>query len=295
MPHASHRMRTRGAATVALATILATVASCSSGSSSDDARPTASATSTASASATPTPQGSRTYVALGDSYTAGPGITPQQADSGFCQRSAENWPTRVASSLDLTLRDVSCSGATTSDLTATLASGALRGDVSLVTVSAGGNDGGLFLSLIQACRTGADPCRAYVDDRAPAILGTTTADLASLLERVRTTAPDARVLVVGYPRIMPASGTCAAAGIPAADATSVVRAESALDAALDASASKAGVEYVSLRAASQGHDACAGDQAWTNGAAPRPGDGIVFHPNARGMKAVADVVAAAAR
>lgn len=234
-------------------------------------------------------------MALGDSYTAGPGITPQQADGGFCQRSTENWPTRLAAALDLTLRDVSCSGATTSDLSATLASGAVPGDAGLVTVSAGGNDGGLFLSLIQACRAGADPCRAYVDDRAPAILGTTTTELASLLTRVRTTAPDARVLLVGYPRILPASGTCTAAGIPAADASSVVKAESALDTALAAAASTAGVEYVSLRAASQGHDACAGDQAWTNGVTPRTGDGIVFHPNARGMKAVADVVAAAAR
>jgi lysophospholipase L1-like esterase len=297
MPSAARPTRTLGTAAVALAAILASVAGCSSDASSDDARPSAAPSSAVASSAATTPAegASRTYVALGDSYTAGPGIAPQQADSGFCQRSGENWPTRVAASLDLTLRDLSCSGAATSDLSATLTSGAVPADASLVTVSAGGNDGGLFLSLIQACRAGADPCRTYVDERAPAILGTTTADLASLLTRVGTAAPDARVLLVGYPRILPASGTCSGAGIPAADASSVVKAEAALDTALAASADRAGVEYVSLRAASQGHDACAGDQAWTNGVTPKAGDGIVFHPNGRGMKAVADVVAAAAR
>jgi lysophospholipase L1-like esterase len=294
MPHATRRTRILGTA-ASLAALIVSVAGCSSGDSSDGARPSAAASPTASVSAAPTTAAPRTYVALGDSYTAGPGITPQQADSGMCQRSTKNWPTRLAASVDLTLRDLSCSGATTSDLSATSASGTMPRDAALVTVSAGGNDGGLFLSLIQACRAGAEPCRAYVDDRAPAILGTTTADLARLLTQVRRAAPEARVLLVGYPRIMPASGTCPAAGIPAADTSSVVKAESSLDTALEKAASTAGVDYVSLRDASLGHDACAGDQAWTNGVAPRADDGIVFHPNARGMAAVADIVAAAAR
>jgi lysophospholipase L1-like esterase len=182
-------------------------------------------------------------------------------------------------------------GATTSDLRTTVVSGTVPADAGLVTVSAGGNDGGLFLSLIRACTTGPQQCRAYVDDQAPAILARTTDDLASLLEKVRSTMPAARVVLVGYPRIMPASGTCAAAGIPEGDVTSVVAAETALEASLATAADRAGVDYVSLRAPSSGHDACAGDQAWTNGISPAAGDGIVFHPTARGMAAVAGIVA----
>ncbi|MFC5678354.1 SGNH/GDSL hydrolase family protein [Aeromicrobium endophyticum] len=292
MPRASHPTRTIGAAAVALIAILASVAGCTGGGGSGDARPSATASSTTPAPADGT---SRTYVALGDSYTAGPGITPQQADSGFCGRSTENWPTRVAASLDLTLRDLSCSGATTSDLSATLASGAVPADASLVTVSAGGNDGGLFLSLLRACTAGSQQCRDFVTGKTPSILTQTTDELSSLLGDVRKQAPRARVLLVGYPRIAPPSGTCDALGIAADDVTSVLDAEMELEGALQRAAASAGVAYVSLRGPSVGHHACAGDQAWTNGVSPTAGDGIVLHPNARGMKAVAHVVADAAR
>ena len=293
--HSARRLGTIGSTVTTLATVLVLAAGCSSGGSSDGAAPVPP-TSTPTAPDLPSPSAdASTYVALGDSYTAGPGITPEQGNAGLCGRSSGNWPTRLAATLDLTLTDLSCSGATTADLSTTLGSGTVPKDAGLVTVSAGGNDGGLFLSLIQACTVSAQQCSSYVDDEAPAILDRTTGDLTTLLEKARSTAPDARVVLVGYPRIMPSSGTCAAAGIPAGDVTSVVEAETGLDTALARAAEQAGVDYVSLRAPSEGHDACAGDEAWTNGASPKAGDGIVFHPTARGMKAVADVVAAAVR
>ncbi|KQX75452.1 MULTISPECIES: SGNH/GDSL hydrolase family protein [Aeromicrobium] len=287
------RLGTIGSAVTALSALLVLVAGCSAGGSSDAAGPSP-ATSSPTAPV-PSSADASTYVALGDSYTAGPGIAPEQANAGLCGRSSANWPTRLAASLDLTLTDLSCSGATTADLSTTLGSGTVPADAGLVTVSAGGNDGGLFLSLIQACTVSAQQCSSYVDDEAPAILERTTGDLVSLLEKAGTTAPGARVVLVGYPRIMPASGTCEAAGIVAGDVTSVVTAETALDAALARAAEQAGVAYVSLRGPSEGHDACAGDEAWTNGVSPKAGDGIVFHPTARGMTAVADLVAAAVR
>lgn len=296
MPSAAHALR----AVVWTVAGLALAAGCTGGSSSDGSRPSATATRTsptpAATSAAPFPgAASSTYVAFGDSYTAGPGITPSQQDVGLCQRSARNWPTVLADTLDLQVRDLSCSGATTSDLSTTLASGTLPTLTGLVTVGVGGNDGGLFLSLIQACATGAQQCGAYVDDRAPAILDRTTADVSVFLRRVHQIAPRARVVLVGYPRIMPTSGTCAAVGISADAASSVVKAETALDEALASAAAQADVDYTSLRAPSEGHDACAGGQAWTNGVSPTSGDGIVFHPNARGMAAVANVVAADVR
>ena len=135
----------------------------------------------------------------------------------------------------------------------------------------------------------------FVADRTPSILDQTTDELSSLLGDVRKQAPRARVLLVGYPRIAPPSGTCDALGIAAGDVMSVLKAETELEAALRRAAASADVDYVSLRGPSVGHHACAGDQAWTNGVSPAAGDGIVFHPNARGMAAVADVVAAAVR
>ena len=293
MPSASRPLRTV-AVGCTLVVALMLLAGCAGSGPSDRVQPSAPTMSATTPVPTPFPgAASSSYVAFGDSYTAGPGIAPTQDNTGMCQRSAGNWPTLVAGSIDLKLRDLSCSGATTSDLSTTLASGTLPTLTGLVTVSAGGNDGGLFLSLIRACTSSAQQCDSYVDDSAPAILATTTADVAVFLSRVREIAPRARVLLVGYPRIMPTSGTCTAVGIAEAGVTAVVKAETDLDTALASAADEAGVDYVSLREPSEGHDACAGDQAWTNGVAPKAGDGIVFHPNARGMRAVADVVAAA--
>ena len=279
-----------GATTVMIALLVA-LSACTSGSAPDDV-PAATTTATQPAPTKTPGVTTPSYVALGDSFTAGPGIDPEQPDTGFCQRSQQNWPSLLAASLDLDLTDVSCSGATTADLVATVASGAVPADAGVVTVSAGGNDGGLFLSLIRACTAGTDACEVFVDQQAPPILERTTTDLVSLLASVRSEAPDATVTLVGYPRIMPATGTCAAVGIAEADVASVVSAEATLDDALADAAERAGVTYVSPLERSTGHDACAGDEAWTNGTSPTSGDGIFFHPNHRGMKAVAALVAA---
>ena len=57
------------------------------------------------------------YVALGDSYTAGPLIPVTQVANG-CFRSTNNYPSLVARALAVpTFVDVSCSGAQTKDMT----------------------------------------------------------------------------------------------------------------------------------------------------------------------------------
>lgn len=279
----------RGTATALL--LLTLVAACSS-----DSSPATTAATAAPSSATPVaPTGpSASYVALGDSFTAGPGILPEQDGAGFCRRSAKDWPTVAAAALGRDVTDVSCAGATTADLAATVRAGVVGPETSLVTVSAGGNDGGLFLSLLRSCSGPAATCDQFTQEQVPTTLRQTTTDLTALLKDVRTAAPSATVLLVGYPRILPSTGTCTVLGISTADATAVMGAEEALDTALADAAEGAGVPYVSPRAPSEGHDACAGAQAWTNGIAPAAGDGIVFHPNARGMAAVGALVAAAA-
>lgn len=238
------------------------------------------------------PPASTSLVALGDSYTSGPGIGEQQEGAGFCQRSDRNWPSLVATSTGLKLRDVSCVGATTADLASTAATGVLEDGAKVVTIGTGGNDSGLFSSLITSCASGGDACRSFVEGDLPRILEQTTRDIAALLTSVREAAPEATVLLVGYPRIVPDPGTCPALGVPAADIGLLASAESALDESLADAAAQAGEKYVSVRDASRGHDACAGRHAWTNGRTAASGDGISFHPTARGMEQVADLVAA---
>ncbi|HCB06148.1 MAG TPA: GDSL family lipase, partial [Nocardioides bacterium] len=94
---------------------------------------------------------------------------------------------------------------------------AVTGDTRLVTVGLGYNDDGFFFETMVGCSTLAvedpigSPCRdrserAGVDPAAlPDRIG---ADLATVLGEVRRRAPGAEVLVVGYPQLVPAQGTC---------------------------------------------------------------------------------------
>ena len=283
----------RSGPVVALAvTVLLVVSACTSGGSSPDPTPATSSPATSAPADT-----AADYVALGDSYSAGPGIQPADTEQPQCFRSDANWPNLLADAEGLDLADVTCSGATTQS--AIDGSGdavpsqldALRADTSLVTVGIGGNDGGLFTSLIQSCATTAATCQQYVDQQAPGVLRAITADVGDLLDRIAEISPDARVELVGYLRLAPETGTCQLLGVPAEAADDARRIEQGLEDALTAAADTADVPFVSMREASTGHDVCAGDDAWVNGAQVADGDGIVFHPRAVGMQAVADEVA----
>lgn len=92
----------------------------------------------------------RHYVALGDSYAAGPGIPAQRSDPIGCYRSTNNYPALLARALNIrNYIDVSCSGATTDNMTSAQPSplgpnppqfNALKPDTDLVTVTIGAND-----------------------------------------------------------------------------------------------------------------------------------------------------------
>src|SRR4051794_4596305 len=66
------------------------------------------------ASAAPAAQ----WVGLGDSYAAGPLIPNQSLNPLGCLRSDHNYPHLAAAAVGKSQRDVSCSGATTEDMTA---------------------------------------------------------------------------------------------------------------------------------------------------------------------------------
>ena len=151
----------------ALALGLALLAGCSGGDEPVAApdRPAGSPTSAPTGASTPTPTSTSTphdrYVALGDSYTAAPLVAPTDV-STVCLRSGANYPTLVAEAIPGTrLTDVSCSGATTGNTTEVQTGGggrsvppqfdALRRGTDLVTIGLGGNDDGLFGTILGRC------------------------------------------------------------------------------------------------------------------------------------------------
>jgi len=165
------------------------------------------------------------YVALGDSYTAAPLVPPTDV-STICLRSGVNYPALVAEAMPGTeLTDVSCSGAQTANVTAPQSGQqgstvppqirAVRRGTDLVTIGLGGNDEHLFGRVLGQCTqlapddpTGS-PCRdSFPDGDLQAAFLRIHGNVAGVVRAVQDRAPDARVLVVGYPHIVPASGTC---------------------------------------------------------------------------------------
>src|SRR3954462_6179194 len=106
-----------------------------------------------------TPALADSYVSLGDSYVAGPFIPLPTPQPWGCLKSDHNYAHLAAPRLGLDLRDPSCSGAETEDMTQTQG-GWPEGnppvfappppDTTLATLGIGGNDIG-FSSLAQDC------------------------------------------------------------------------------------------------------------------------------------------------
>jgi lysophospholipase L1-like esterase len=295
----SGRARALGAGLVALA--LLTACSGPGERESTNSTPSPARSSSPSEPAPSAPRRGPIYVALGDSYTAGGPIGVLQEHGFVCQRSTRNYPSLVASTLDLPLTDVSCGGATSDGLLESVRGApaqidAIRPTTRVVTVGVGGNDFGLYSSLLLTCPdlskpglSGA-PCRdrlgAEIAPKIPAISAKVGAALAAVVRK----APNAEVMVVGYPRLMPSSGTCEEAPYTAGDVAWMASLESDLAASLAAAARAHDVTFVPMYARSKGHDVCSGDAAWVNGLKPPDGDGLALHPNAAGERAIADAV-----
>ncbi len=238
------------------------------------------------------------YVALGDSFTAGPFISTMRADPQGCARSRSNYPAFLADWLDVaTYTDVSCSGALTTDLYAPqqLFDGdkarpqldALNADTDLVTLGLGGNDFGIYEGLIGCQGSQSSFCPvAQLDADARKV----QTRIARAVRRIERRAPDADIYVVGYPDILPTEGTCAAVGVSAETLAPVTSIAAALNTSLRRGAKQSGAIYVDLEAISRGHDVCAKGRAWVNGPRFRAGVAAPFHPKINGMRAVASTL-----
>lgn len=246
------------------------------------------------------------YVHLGDSYAAGSGVDPVVVDSPvFCQRSAANFGHVVAARRHLQLTDVSCAGATTDDLANDQYFGvgpqldALGSRTRLVTMTLGGNNDAVFGGAISKCGDVAgdgtgSPCRdRYGDALTRPIAESVYPALVTALRQVRGRAPNARVLIVGYPWILPSAGGCFPQMRVAAGDVAYLRAlQATLNSAVRRAAQATGVTFVDMSRVSDGHDACAGSARWIE---PQLGTTarITVHPNATGQRAMADQVIAA--
>jgi lysophospholipase L1-like esterase len=249
------------------------------------------------------------YVALGSSMAAGPGIGPTATGAPFrAGRSARNYPHLVAERLGHNLVDVTYSGATTANVLTDSQHGAppqidaLDGSEDLVTVTIGGNDVGyvpfLFAAglprLVRSLPLLGGRLREQLDpdarDRALADVAESLKDVGRAL---RERSPVARVLFVDYLTLLPPAGTPAA---PLSDTDVSVGRHIAgtLERLTSEAAADTGCGVVRVAQTSSDHHAWSADPWTTRFGLPLPGRPAPLHPNAAGMRAVADLVVALA-
>lgn len=245
------------------------------------------------------------YVALGDSYTSGP-LIPDQVDAA-CGRSNRNYPSLVAQRLRGTeLTDVSCGGATTAEMWKAQGGNppqldALSRRTSLVTVQIGGNDIG-FGSIISTCAGAAvsdptgSPCEEHYSaggtDRLRAAVEAAAPKVDAVLDAIRHRAPRARVVVVGYPALLPDSGAGCRPAVPFADGDFAYLRDTGkrLNAMLARRAKAAHATYVDTYTPTVGHDMCAAPGVrWIEPLTPAA-QAAPAHPNALGEQAMAAAV-----
>jgi lysophospholipase L1-like esterase len=231
------------------------------------------------------------YVALGDSFQAAPGV-PETSGADGCFRSSHNYAQLVARRSGLTVTDKTCSGATTDGVLSTQVP-AITSEAELVTIGIGGNDFDLFTSLISSCLQLAQsdpdgsPCTDASSAEADETIDKIAVNVGDVLDAIAEAAPDARVVVVGYPDLLPTSGSCPdRIPLAAGDYPFVNDVTHGLSDALRSQAERRDFDFVDLRRPSKGHDICSAEP-WVNGATVADDGTIPFHPFAVEQQAVA--------
>ncbi|MGW2178460.1 SGNH/GDSL hydrolase family protein [Streptomyces sp. NPDC001732] len=200
------------------------------------------------------------YVALGDSYSSGVGAGSYLSDSGDCRRSTKSYPYLwAAANSPSSFAFVACSGATTSSVASTQL-GALNSSTGLVSVTAGGNDVG-FANVMQDCvLSGEAACLSSVNSAVSQVQNVLPGKLSSLYTSIRSRAPQARVVVLGYPRFYQLSGSCIA-GLSEKERSAINNASDVLNGVIAKQAANAGFTFSSVVDEFSGHELCSGD-AW---------------------------------
>ena len=259
------------------------------------------------------------YVALGDSYSSGDGAgdyLPGTAEPGGCWRSEHAYPRVIAEEFDFSgsLAFYACSSHKASEMIKQIGTPEsqierVTENTSLVTLGIGGNDLG-FIPVLRTCMVrmpllDSSVCveqEEDIDER----METFEKTLKEVLEEIRDRAPDARILVLGYPRLFPEDPPGMYYTLNRSDQlwlndlaerfNELIRdVVYRVDGDVYGSRSTGSVEYVNTLSALNGYEVSA-EEAWLNGIMlGQLGEGLrvdrsTFHPTAKGQMSIAERV-----
>lgn len=219
------------------------------------------------------------YVALGDSYASGTGTDSYINDGTSCQRSTYAYPSLLAAQKGYALNFRACSGAKIPDVT-NAQLGALSSATRYVTISVGGNDAG-FADVLTKCAMPwwAANCNGAIDTARAFINNTLPGRLSTLYTSIRSKAPTARVVVVGYPRIFMGEDCNAGTWFSGSEMSRLNSTADLLNSKLSSAASSKGFGFANPTSRFIGHAVC-GNPEWINGLSWPISES--YHPNRTG-------------
>jgi len=199
------------------------------------------------------------YVALGDSYSSGLGAGNYVSSSGSCDRSTDAYPEQWAgANSPATFTSVACAGATTADVLSSQVS-ALNTSTTLVSITIGGNDAG-FSSVMETCvLLPTSSCLSAVATAEAFMASQLPARLDQTLQTIAADAPNAKVVVLGYPDLYDLSKSSSCVGLSTSDRTALNQGANDLDAAIQAAALANHDTFADVRGQFAGHEICDSD------------------------------------
>lgn len=175
-------------------------------------------------------------------------------------------------------------------------------DTDLVTLTIGGNDS-FFKEVLIACAFAIGPCQDRVSPQSatgqtwseflPEHIRSTVRDrVVSALQDIRNTAPNATIVLLGYPQLFErVECSVGGGGLISSNEQGFLRLVTVvLNATLASAAREVGVHYVPTFMRFKGHGVCAGSAAFLKGINLQEPKEFWFHPNDRGQSELTLIV-----
>jgi lysophospholipase L1-like esterase len=221
------------------------------------------------------------YVALGDSYSSGVGAG---SESGSCSRSPNAYPQLWANShAPASFHFVACSGAKTTDVINNQLS-ALSSATTLVTMTIGGNDLG-FSSIMIDCNLYSDTtCVNEINAAENTARTQLPGWLDTLYSDIRAKAPNAKVVVLSYPRFYDNNTWYPCPGLSSTKRSKINEGADVLDGVIKGEVGKyTNFSFADVRSRfANGHELCDYGSEWLH-SVDWTNLGDSYHPNASGQ------------
>ncbi|MBC7546857.1 SGNH/GDSL hydrolase family protein [Candidatus Saccharibacteria bacterium] len=240
----------------------------------------------------------KSYIALGDSVAAGVGLKTD-SDSSACNRTNQSYPVVTAKSLNYSVKNLACSGATLNEgilgkqdvnqllVTPQIDQLFALAQPNVISVTIGANDA-QWTNIIAKCYTstcGSDADTVAVNDKLATVTVNIQKFLTSVKDHYKNNPPT--VLLTGYYQVFPvASATCTdLKGIDQSELTWGRQQQAAIGTTIESAAKDFSfAKYVPLDFT--GHELCSSD-SWVQGIS----DKQPYHPTEAGQAAIARQVA----